>query len=74
HEIPFDDPQVVEVGEFVMDIWSADGYVFGGLQAAASTPFAESGLGIIEGDCMMHRQANFYAANWPEGITVGSES
>lgn len=74
HEIPFDDPQVVEVGEFVMDIWSADGYVFGGLQAAASTPFAESGLGVIEGDCMMHRQANFYAANWPEGVQVGAES
>jgi len=74
HEIPFDDPQVVEVGEFVMDIWSTEGYVFGGLQAAASTPFAEAGLGIIEGDCMMHRQANFYAANWPPGVTVGSES
>jgi ABC-type glycerol-3-phosphate transport system substrate-binding protein len=74
NEIPFDDPQVIEVGEFVMDIWSTDGYVFGGLQAAASTPFAESGLGVIEGDCMMHRQANFYAANWPDGVTVGSES
>lgn len=74
HEIPFDDPQVVEVGEFVMDIWSSDGYVFGGLQAAASTPFAESGLGVIEGDCMMHRQANFYAANWPAGVQVGEES
>jgi ABC-type glycerol-3-phosphate transport system substrate-binding protein len=74
NEIPFDDPRVVEVGEFVMDIWSRDGYVFGGLQTVASTPFAESGLGVIEGDCMMHRQANFYAANWPDGITVGSES
>ncbi|MFP5322409.1 MAG: extracellular solute-binding protein [Acidimicrobiia bacterium] len=74
HEIPFDHPQVVEVGEFVMDIWESDGYVFGGTQAAASTPFAESGLGIIEGDCMMHRQANFYAANWPDEITVGQES
>ena len=74
HEIPFDDPKVVEVGEFVMDIWEKEGYVFGGTQAAASTPFAESGLGILEGDCMLHRQANFYAANWPEGITVGSES
>ena len=74
HEIPFDDPDVVEVGEFVMDIWEKEGYVFGGTQAVASTPFAESGLGIIEGDCMMHRQANFYAANWPEGIQVGSES
>ena len=74
HEIPFDHPDVVEVGEFVMDIWEKEGYVFGGTQAAASTPFAESGLGIIEGDCMMHRQANFYAANWPEGVQVGSES
>ena len=74
HEIPFDDPKVVEVGEFVMDIWSKDDYVFGGLQAVASTPFADAGLGVIEGDCMMHRQANFYAAQWPEGTTVGSES
>jgi ABC-type glycerol-3-phosphate transport system substrate-binding protein len=74
NEIPFDDPRVIEVGEFVMDIWSTDGYVFGGLQAAASTPFAESGLGVIQGDCMMHRQANFYAANWPSGVQVGSES
>jgi ABC-type glycerol-3-phosphate transport system substrate-binding protein len=74
HEIPFDDPRVVEVGDFVMDMWSEEGYIFGGLQAAASTPFAESGLGIIEGECMMHRQANFYAANWPEAIQVGSES
>ncbi len=74
HEIPFDDPQVIEVGEFVTDIWEKEGYVFGGMQAAASTPFAESGLGVIEGDCMMHRQANFYAANWPEGTQIGKES
>jgi ABC-type glycerol-3-phosphate transport system substrate-binding protein len=73
HEIPFDDPEVVEVGNFVMDIWSEDGYVFGGLQAAASTPFADAGLGVIEGDCFMHRQANFYAAQWPEGVQVGTE-
>lgn len=73
HEIPFDDPDVVEVGNFVMDIWSTDGYVFGGLQAVASTPFADAGLGVVEGDCMMHRQANFYAAQWPEGVQVGAE-
>ena len=74
HEIPFDDPKVVETVQFVMDIWEKEGYVFGGTQAAASTPFAESGLGVVQGDCMMHRQANFYAANWPEGTQVGSES
>ena len=54
---PSTTPQVVEVGEFVMDIWEADGYVFGGPRQRRPTPFAEAGLGIIEGDCMMHRQA-----------------
>ncbi len=72
HEIPFDDPMVVEVGNFVMDIWSNPDYVFGGQQTIANTPFAESGLGVVEGDCMLHRQANFFAAQWPDGVTVGS--
>jgi alpha-glucoside transport system substrate-binding protein len=73
HEIAFDDPDVVEVGEYVIDLWSREGYVFGGLQNVAATPFAEAGLPILEGDCMMHRQANFYAANWPEGTEIGED-
>jgi alpha-glucoside transport system substrate-binding protein len=73
NEIPFDDPDVVEVGEFVMDLWTRDGWVFGGLQNVANTPFADSGLGVIEGNCMMHRQANFFEAQWPEDVEVGED-
>jgi alpha-glucoside transport system substrate-binding protein len=73
HEIPFNDPDVVEVGQFVYDLWSKEGAVFGGLETAASTPFAEAGLPLLDGDCMMHRQGNFYVANWPEGTEIGED-
>jgi alpha-glucoside transport system substrate-binding protein len=73
HEIPFNDPEVVEVGDYVYDIWSTEGNVFGGTELIASTPFAEAGLPLLDGSCMMHRQANFYAANWPDGTTLGPD-
>ena len=64
HEIPFDDPDVVEVGQAVYDLWSQPGYVYGGVQSVAATPFADAGLPLLEGNCMMHRQGNFYSANF----------
>lgn len=73
HEIPFDDPDVVEVVQYVYDLWAKEGYVFGGLQNVAATPFAEAGLPVVEGDCMMHRQGNFYAANWDDGTELGDD-
>ncbi len=71
HEIPFDDPDVIEVGEFWFDIWSNPDYVFGGLPYVASTPFSDAGLPILDGECMMYRMANFFASQWPEGTQVG---
>lgn len=68
HEIPFDDPDVVEVGEAVYDLWSTPGYVYGGVQNVAATPFAEAGLPLLEGNCMMHRQGNFYSANFADAV------
>ncbi|MDD9369456.1 MAG: ABC transporter substrate-binding protein [Acidimicrobiales bacterium] len=73
HEIAFDDPDVVEVTEAVYDLWSGDGYVFGGVENVAATPFADAGLPLLEGDCQMHRQGNFYSANFPEGTTYGPD-
>jgi alpha-glucoside transport system substrate-binding protein len=73
HEIPFNDPDVVEVGEYVYDIWSTEGNVFGGTELIASTPFAEAGLPLLDGTCLMHRQANFYQAQFPDGTTFGPE-
>jgi alpha-glucoside transport system substrate-binding protein len=73
HEIPFSDPDVVEVGQYVYDLWSQPGFVYGGLQNVAATPFADAGLPLLDGDCMLHRQGNFYAANWPDGTTIGED-
>ena len=68
HEIPFDDPDVVEVGQAVYDLWSQPGYVYGGVQSVAATPFADAGLPLLEGNCMMHRQGNFYSANFEDAV------
>ena len=73
HEIPFNDPQVVEVGQYIYDLWSQPGFVFGGLQNVAATPFADAGLPLLDGDCVLHRQGNFYAANWPDGTAIGAD-
>jgi alpha-glucoside transport system substrate-binding protein len=73
HEIPFDAPEPVAAAQAVYDLFSKEGAVFGGTQNIAATPFAEAGLPLLEGDCMMHRQGNFYFANWPEDTDIGTD-
>jgi alpha-glucoside transport system substrate-binding protein len=74
NEIPFDDPRIVEVGELIEEIWFTEGNVLFGRQSIASTGFAQAGIPILEGECGMHRQANFYAANFSEqGATFGDD-
>ena len=76
HEIPFNDPQVLEALQTVGEILKNEDYVNGGLgdvQSIASTEFQEGGLPIIDGTCWMHRQASFYQANWPEGVEVAED-
>jgi alpha-glucoside transport system substrate-binding protein len=73
NEVPFDDPQAVAAAQQVIDLWETEGAVFGGTQNIAATPFAEAGLPLLDGDCLMHRQGNFYFANWPEDTDIGSD-
>jgi alpha-glucoside transport system substrate-binding protein len=73
HEIPSDDPQVVAAAQAVADLFLAEGAVFGGPENIAATPFADAGLPLLEGDCFMHHQGNFYGANWPEETTQGPD-
>jgi alpha-glucoside transport system substrate-binding protein len=63
HEIPFDDPQVKEVAEMIGEIWFDDENVSGGRGSIVSTGFGASPVGLVAGDCLMHRQGNFAAAN-----------
>lgn len=75
-ELPFNDPKVLEALNMVGDIIKNPDYVNGGLggvQSIATQAFGEAGLPILDGTCFMHRQASFFQANWPEGVTVAED-
>ena len=77
HEIPFNDPAVATALAEVGKILKNDKFVNGGqgdVKTIASTSFQDAGLPILDnGGCYMHRQASFYAANWPEGTKVAED-
>lgn len=67
HEIPFNDPQVLAAADEVGKILKNEDYILGGVKSIATTTFQEGGLGILDGSCLMHRQASFYGNQFPEG-------
>ncbi len=76
HEIPFDSPESTEALDAVGEFLKNDDYVNGGLgdvRSIATTTFQDAGLPILDGNCSLHRQASFYAANWPEGTEVAED-
>ncbi len=73
HEIPFNDPAIVTAIDAVGTIVKNDDYVLDGSQSIPSTSFQEAGLPLLDGGCYMHRQANFYGNQFPEGTTKGPE-
>ncbi len=66
HEIPFNDAKVVEVAELVGDIWFTEGNVSGGRDLISQRSFREMAAAHLNGECMMHRQANFAGAHYLE--------
>ncbi|HWG93559.1 MAG TPA: ABC transporter substrate-binding protein [Mycobacteriales bacterium] len=76
HEIPFDGPESTAALDAVGDFLKNDDYVNGGLgdvRSIATTTFQDGGLPILQGSCSFHRQASFYASNWPEGTDVSED-
>lgn len=63
NELKFDDPKVKEVAEMIGKIWFDDKNVSGGRSSIVSTGFGASPVGLVNGDCFLHRQGNFAAAN-----------
>ncbi|MGZ6864297.1 MAG: hypothetical protein ACXVF8_22940, partial [Blastococcus sp.] len=45
----------------------------GDVKSIATTTFQDGGLPILDGNCSFHRQASFYAANWPKGTKVAPD-
>lgn len=76
HEIPFNDPQIVEAFDAVGDIIKNPDMVNGGLgdvSSVISTEFGDGGLPILDGTCSLHHQASFYEGFWPEGTEVSPD-
>jgi alpha-glucoside transport system substrate-binding protein len=55
----------------VSDLWTTDGAVFASGGSIAATAFGDNAEPLVNGDCMMHRQANFFAAFFPDGTEFG---
>jgi alpha-glucoside transport system substrate-binding protein len=64
HKIPFNDPKVAQVADMIGAIWFDKANVLNGRQSIASTGFAQAGVPLLTKKCGMHRQANFYAAQF----------
>lgn len=75
HDIPFNDPRVVEAIETFGEFAKNPDYVQGGVQAVGTTDFRDSpnGLFSIPPGCFMHRQASFIPAFFPEGTVIGED-
>jgi alpha-glucoside transport system substrate-binding protein len=73
HEIPFNDPKIVESMDTVLSLWNED-TVFASSGTIAATAFQDNGQSLVDGDCFMHRQASFYSAFIPEGTAFADGS
>jgi alpha-glucoside transport system substrate-binding protein len=76
HDVSFDDPKIAEALDLVGGILKNPKYVnggFGDVNSIATTAFQDGGLPIIDGKCALHRQASFYAAQWPKGTDVSED-
>jgi alpha-glucoside transport system substrate-binding protein len=76
HQIAFNSPEPTAALDAVGQYLKNPAYVNGGLgnvKSVASTTFQDGGQPILDGTCSLHRQASFYAANWPEGTKVAPD-
>lgn len=75
NELPFNDPKVIEAMDFFGSFAKNDAMVNGGAAAVATTGFRESPAGLFTSpaQCMMHRQASFIPAFFPEDVEAGTD-
>ncbi|MDF2806945.1 MAG: extracellular solute-binding protein family 1 [Cellulosimicrobium sp.] len=76
HEIPFNDPQIVEAFDTAGEILKNPEMVnagLGGVDSIATTTWTDAGFPILDGTCWLHRAANFYQTQWPEGTEVAED-
>jgi alpha-glucoside transport system substrate-binding protein len=70
HEIPFNDPRVKRACEIMGEIWLQEKYVYGGPTYILTTFFGDAPNPMFDTPPLawMHRQGNFIAGFFPEGV------
>lgn len=72
-EVLFSDERIVSVFNEINDLWTTPGAVYAAGGKIATTLFGDNGPPLADGTCLMHRQANFFAAFFPEGTVYGPD-
>lgn len=73
NRIPFDDERIVGSMQRVLDLWAGE-RVFAASGTIEETSFSDNGDPLVDGDCLMHRQADFFSAFFPTDIALGDAS
>ncbi|HEY5890873.1 MAG TPA: ABC transporter substrate-binding protein [Acidimicrobiia bacterium] len=76
HEIPFNDPAIVEAAETFGEIMFHEGWVLGGADQVSAIDFRDAPTPMFDEppSCMLHRQASFIANFFPEGTVPGTDA
>ncbi len=76
HDVKFSDPQIKSAVEEMGNIWLNPDYVLGGTTGILTTWIGEVGALFEPADtgCMMHRQAGWITAFFPEGVDPETDS
>ncbi len=73
HEIPFNDPSVLNAAQVFGDVMFHPDYVLGGADQTPSIAFGDAPLPMFDDPpgCWLHRQASFIPAFFPKGAEAG---
>ena len=76
NEMPFDDEKVISVIEEYGAFARNDDYVAGNANDTAAVDFRDAPKGLFASppQCMMHRQASFIPAYFPDGTVLGEDA
>ncbi len=72
-ELGFASPEIQETMQTVVDLWTEDN-VFASSGTISATSFFDNAQPLVDGQCYMHRQANFFAGFFPEGTNFADPS
>ena len=75
HEIPFNDPAVLNAMKYIQDIFFNDSYVYGGRTNILTSNYGDSIKPLFENPpkAMMHREGNFITGFLPEDVQANME-